>query len=234
VLELGGKSPQIVFEDADFDQAATVITNAIVQNAGQTCSAGSRVLVQRSIYGEFIAELGRRFARLRVGPHEMDLDCGPLISKVQKSRVESFLEVATADRIESIATGTVVNEADPEGYFVRPTLLSLVPANHRLAQEEVFGPVLSAIVFDDEADALRIANGTDFGLVAGIWTESGARQLRMAKGVRAGQIYVNGYGAGGGIELPFGGFKRSGHGREKGFESLREYTVAKTVVINHG
>ena len=115
-----------------------------------------------------------------------------------------------------------------------PTLYTLVPEENPLAQQEVFGPVLAAIPFDDEADAIRIANGTEYGLVSGIWTENGARQMRMAKGVRTGQVYVNGYGAGGGIELPFGGFRRSGHGREKGMEALHEFTVAKTVVFNHG
>jgi aldehyde dehydrogenase (NAD+) len=234
VLELGGKSPQIVFEDADQDRAAGVVVNAIIQNAGQTCSAGSRVLVQRSIYDRFVAELSSRFTRLRVGPAEMDLDCGPLISANQKKRVETFLDLARSDRIEAVAAGTISNEADPNGFFVPPTLLNLVPPGHVLGRDEIFGPVLAAIVFEDEADALRIANATDYGLVAGIWTENGARQMRMAKGVRAGQVFVNGYGAGGGIELPFGGSRRSGHGREKGLESLHEYTVAKTVVFNHG
>lgn len=109
-----------------------------------------------------------------------------------------------------------------------------MPLSHELAREEVFGPVLVVIPFDDENDAIRIANGTDYGLIAGVWTENGARQIRVAKRLRVGQVYVNGYGAGGGIELPFGGFKKSGHGREKGFEALREYTVAKTIVLNHG
>jgi aldehyde dehydrogenase (NAD+) len=234
VLELGGKSPQIVFEDANREKAAGVVVNAIIQNAGQTCSAGSRVLVQRPIYDRFIGELAERFSRLRVGPAEMDLDCGPVISANQKTRVESFLDLAQSDRIETVARGAISNEADPNGFFVVPTLLNRVPPEHVLGRDEIFGPVLAAMVFDEEAEALQIANGTDYGLVAGIWTENGARQMRMAKGVRAGQVFVNGYGAGGGVELPFGGSKRSGHGREKGLESLHEYTVAKTVVFNHG
>jgi aldehyde dehydrogenase (NAD+) len=233
VLELGGKSPQIVFEDVDVEKALGAIVGAIVQNAGQTCSAGSRVLIQRSIYEEFAAALAKRINAVRVGSHEADLDCGPLISAVQRERVQGFLERARADGIPVIGEGKLDASAGDGGFYVRPTLLGPVAESHELALEEVFGPVLAAIPFDDEADALRIANGTDYGLIAGIWSENGARQMRLAKKLRVGQVYINGYGAGGGIELPFGGFKRSGHGREKGFEALKEYTVAKTIVINH-
>ena len=233
VLELGGKSPQIVFDDADVERALPVIVGAIVQNAGQTCSAGSRVLVQRTIYEEFVAALAKRMNGVRVGSHESDLDCGPVISRVQHERVRGFLDRARRDGIPVVAEGQLDRGAPEGGYYVRPTLLGPVPLDHELAREEVFGPVLAAIPFDDEDDAVRIANGTDYGLIAGIWSENGARQMRLAKRLRVGQVYINGYGAGGGIELPFGGFKRSGHGREKGFEALREYTVAKTIVINH-
>ncbi len=232
VLELGGKSPQIVFDDADVERALPVIIGAIVQNAGQTCSAGSRVLVQRPIYDEFVAALSRRMNAVRVGHHQADLDCGPVISEVQQQRVLSFLDRARKDGIPVIGEGRLEGDAQG-GFFVKPTLLGPVPLSHELAREEVFGPVLAAIPFDDEADAIEIANGTEYGLIAGIWTENGGRQMRVAKKLRVGQVYVNGYGAGGGIELPFGGFKRSGHGREKGFEALREYTVAKTIVLNH-
>jgi aldehyde dehydrogenase (NAD+) len=234
VLELGGKSPQIVFDDADQEKALGVVVNAIVQNAGQTCSAGSRVLVQSSIYEEFLDRLARRFEALKVGPAELDLDVGPLITRKQQGRVERFLEGAAADSIATRASGSLSEAAGEGGFYVRPTLLDRVPPTNPLGQQEVFGPVLAAMPFGDEEEALRIANGTPYGLVAGIWTENGSRQMRVAKGVRAGQVFVNGYGAGGGIELPFGGTRRSGHGREKGFEALREYTITKTVVFNHG
>lgn len=233
-LELGGKSPQIVFEDADLDAAIPTLINAIVQNAGQTCSAGSRLLVQRSIYEPLLERLGEAFAALRVGPAAMDLDVGPLIRQSQQQRVWDFLSDAQVAGIPVVAQGQIVEEAPESGFYQAPTLLRDVPPDHRLAQEEVFGPVLAAMPFDDEADAIRLANGTDFGLVAGVWTRDGARQFRMARALRCGQVFVNNYGAGGGVELPFGGVKSSGHGREKGFEALYGFTVLKTVAIRHG
>ena len=234
VLELGGKSPQIVFDDADFDAAVPVVVNAIVQNGGQTCSAGSRVLVQKPVYDEFLARVAERFAQLRVGSSTMDLDCGPLISANQKARVQGFIDRAETDRIGVLARATVAPGTPAGGYYIAPALFGPVPRDNALACDEVFGPVLSAIPFDDEADAIKLANGTEFGLVAGIWSGNGARQMRVAKAMRCGQVFVNGYGAGGGIELPFGGVKKSGHGREKGFEALREFSNAKTVVFKHG
>ncbi|MEM5439473.1 aldehyde dehydrogenase family protein [Paraburkholderia diazotrophica] len=233
VLELGGKSPQIVFDDADLERAAQTIVGVITQNAGQTCSAGSRVLIQRSAYERFIAMLKARMSAVRVGAPAADLQCGPVINSTQAKKVQGFLDRARADGIEVIAQGSLDGSAVKTGYFVLPTLFGPVPTTHELAQEEVFGPVLAAIPFEDEADAIRIANGTAYGLVAGLWTENGARQMRVAKKLRVGQVFINNYGAGGGIELPFGGVKRSGHGREKGLEALKEYTVAKTIVLRH-
>ena len=233
-LELGGKGPQVVFADADIDDALPVLVNAIVQNAGQTCSAGSRLLVERSRYDEVLEKLGAKFTALNVGPALADLDCGPLIRASQLERVRGFLDEAVHERIATVATGRIAADAPSAGYYVAPTLLRDVPATCRLACEEVFGPVLAAMPFDDEAHAVRIANGTDFGLVAGVWTREGGRQLRMAKALRSGQVFVNNYGAGGGVELPFGGVKHSGYGREKGFEALHGFTTLKTVVLKHG
>ncbi|WP_440996814.1 aldehyde dehydrogenase family protein [Arhodomonas sp. SL1] len=234
VLELGGKSPQIVFEDADFDAVLPVVQKAIVQNAGQTCSAGSRVLVQESVYDEFVGRLKEAFSGLVTASHDADANCGPLVSRDQQQRVQRMLTAAEADGIPVISRGGIAEGTPASGYYVAPTLLGPVPRDHTIAREEVFGPVLCAIPFRDEADAVELANSTDYGLVAGIWTRDGARQMRMARKVRAGQVFINGYGAGGGIELPFGGMKKSGHGREKGFEALREFSVVKTIVLNHG
>lgn len=233
-LELGGKSPQIIFEDADLDAALPMVINAIVQNAGQTCSAGSRLLVQQSIYEPLLERLGQAFANLRVGPAAMDLDVGPLIRASQQQRVWDFLSDAQHADIPMVAQGQIVEEAPETGYYQAPTLLRDVPVDHRLAQEEVFGPVLAAMSFKDEDQAVQLANATQFGLVAGIWTRDGGRQLRMAKRVKSGQVFINNYGAGGGVELPFGGVKSSGYGREKGFEALYGFTTLKTVAIRHG
>ncbi|WP_256590530.1 aldehyde dehydrogenase family protein [Pseudomonas sp. LB-090624] len=233
VLELGGKSPQIVFADSDFERAAQTIVNVITQNAGQTCSAGSRVLVQQSIYDPFVELLKSKMSNVRVGAPSADLQCGPVINKTQQLKVQGFLDRAHTDGIEVLAQGSMDESAGPTGYFVRPTLLGPVPTTHELAQQEIFGPVLAVITFEDEAEAIAIANGTNYGLVAGVWTENGARQMRVAKKLRVGQVFINNYGAGGGIELPFGGVKRSGHGREKGLEALKEYTVTKTIVQKH-
>ncbi|MBU4422932.1 MAG: aldehyde dehydrogenase family protein [Gammaproteobacteria bacterium] len=233
-LELGGKSPQIIFADADLDAAVPVVINAIVQNAGQTCSAGSRVLIDSLIYEPLLERLGRAFEALRVGPAAMDLDVGPLIRQSQQQRVWDFLSDAQVAGIPMVAQGQIVDDAPETGFYQAPTLLRDVPVSHRLAQEEVFGPVLSAMAFQDEDHAVELANATQFGLVAGIWTHDGARQFRMAKRVASGQVFINNYGAAGGVELPFGGVKSSGYGREKGLEALYGFTTLKTVAIRHG
>jgi aldehyde dehydrogenase (NAD+) len=233
-LELGGKSPQIVFADADLDAALPALVNAIVQNAGQTCSAGSRLLVEQTRYEEVLERLGAKFSALKAGPALADLDCGPLIRGSQLQRVRAFVADATQDGIAVVAQGTIVADAPTGGFYAAPVLLRDVPVTSKLACDEVFGPVLAAMPFKDEADAIRVANATDFGLVAGVWTRDGGRQLRMARAVQSGQVFINNYGAGGGVELPFGGVKHSGHGREKGFEALHGFTALKTVVLRHG
>ncbi|MFS8084646.1 MAG: aldehyde dehydrogenase family protein [Acidobacteriota bacterium] len=233
-LELGGKSPQVVFADADLDAALPMLVNAIIQNAGQTCSAGSRLLIQAGAYEQVLDALGKRFAALRTGPAQADLDCGPLIRANQLERVQGFLADAKRDGLAIVGQAQLASDAPPTGYYQPPTLVRDVPPSHRLANDEVFGPVLAAMPFADEAEAIRLANGSPFGLVTGIWTRDGGRQLRLARAIKSGQVFINTYGAGGGVELPFGGMKHSGYGREKGFEALYAFTVVKTVAIQHG
>ena len=232
-LELGGKSPQLVFADADLDAALPVLVSAIVQNAGQTCSAGSRVLIEQPAYREVMARLAKRFDALTVGSAFAQVDCGPLINAKQRDRVKGFLAQAAEDGIHVAAQGTLAADAPRGGFYQVPTLLGDVPADHAIAQEEVFGPVLVAMPFCDEAHAIELANGTDYGLVAGIWTKDGARQMRVARALRCGQVFVNDYGAGGGVELPFGGLKKSGYGREKGLAGLLSFTTLKTIAVKY-
>ena len=234
VLELGGKSPQVVFADADLDKAAATVVKAITQNTGQTCSAGSRVLVQRPIFDSFMAKVNAAFLALRVGTPQQDPDLGPVINARQRERVLRYIQDNREAGVPVMASTPLPASLPAEGQFVPPTVFGPVDPQSRLAQEEVFGPVLAAIPFDDEEDAVTIDNGTDYGLVASVWTRDGDRQARMAKRIRSGQLFINCYGAGGGIELPFGGTKRSGHGREKGFIALEEMSTVKTVVHHHG
>jgi aldehyde dehydrogenase (NAD+) len=233
-LELGGKSPQVIFADAELDRALPVVIKAIIQHAGQTCSAGSRLLLQQEIYDDFIKKVAESFSKLRAGTPQMNLDCGPLMNATQHKKVQAFIKSAVDSGVPLLAEGGLADGLSPNGYWVKPALFGQVPRNHALACEEVFGPVLSAIPFKDEEDAVRLTNATEYGLVGAVWTANGGRQQRMSKRMHCGQVFINCYGAGGGVELPFGGMKKSGHGREKGFLALEHMTTTKTVVNFHG
>lgn len=233
-MELGGKSPHLVFGDADIELAATTIALSMVQNAGQTCSAGSRVLVERRAYDKVAQALADRFSGLVAGTPEMDRELGPVINETQKRRIEAFFARAEESGVPVLATGQVAAGVPEAGFFVAPRVYGPVPRANELAQKEVFGPVLSVLPFEDEADAVRLANGTDYGLMAAVWSLDGNRALRVSRGIKAGQVYINSFGAGGGIELPFGGMKKSGHGREKGFAALHDVSQLRTTIIKHG
>jgi len=232
-LELGGKSPQLVFDDADLEAALPVLVRAGIQNAGQTCSAGSRLLVQRGVYERVVEALIGRYRSLVAGPAARDLDLGPLISAAQLKRVTGLVDAARAAGLAELARGTIVADAPPGGHYFAPRLFGPVPAGAALAQQEVFGPVQVVLPFADEDEAVALANGTRYGLVAGAWTRDAGRQQRLARRLRAGQVFLNDYGAAGGVELPFGGVGWSGHGREKGIEGLYGFTTVKTVAARH-
>jgi aldehyde dehydrogenase (NAD+) len=233
-LELGGKSPQLVFADADIQLALPYLVSAIIQNAGQTCSAGSRLFVQQSVYPQVLEQVAQRFNQLRAGPANNNYDLGPLICAKQQQRVWDFLSDAHASGLEFAAQGQIVDDAPEAGFYQAPVLLANVPAQHKLMREEIFGPVLCISSFTDEQQAVAMANDSQYGLVAGLWTADGARQMRVARALQCGQVFINNYGAGGGVELPFGGVKHSGHGREKGFEALYGFTSLKTIAMRHG
>ena len=231
-LELGGKSPVTVLADCNMDAALDGVLGAIFEHAGQVCSAGSRLVIERSIHAGFMDRLVKRAEALTIGHGLKDLQLGPLNSEAHRQKVMAYLEDAGRRGLDILTGGHVIEDvAVGRGWFVAPTIIDNLKADDRLCQEEIFGPVLAVQIVDDFEEAIAVANASAFGLAAGIYTASFAKAQRYARDVDAGQIYINEYFAGG-IEVPFGGNRKSGYGREKGLEALRSYSRIKSVAAN--
>ena len=232
-LELGGKSPNIIFDDANLDAACAGAVSGIFAATGQTCIAGSRLLVQNSIRDEVSARLVEMARTARIGdPMKPETNIGPVTTQPQYQKICDYIEIAQSEGAELLfGGGTPTGEEILGGQFVEPTIFSGVENSMRIAQEEVFGPVLSIIGFDDEDEAVEIGNDIAYGLAAGVWTQNIGRAVRMSKALKAGTVWVNTYRAVS-YMMPFGGVKRSGIGRESGIESIRDYLATKSVWIN--
>lgn len=229
VLELGGKSPHIVFGDTNLDTAVVEVAKGIFGNTGQVCSAGSRLIVEASVREQMVEKLAAHTNKMTVGPALDNPAMGPLVSREQYDRVCSYIGIGQGEGAR-VAAGGGRPAGLEKGFFIAPTIFDGVQPEMRIAQEEIFGPVLTVLSFEDDEEALAIANDSPYGLVAGIMTNDINRAMRLARDIKAGQIFINEYFAGG-EETPFGGYKQSGFGREKGIDALYNYTQVKNIAI---
>jgi acyl-CoA reductase-like NAD-dependent aldehyde dehydrogenase len=234
-LELGGKSANIVFADADLERAAASAATTLMQNSAQTCTAPTRLLLEESAHDRFVELLSSRIKKIRLGRGLDNPDMGPVVSERQMQRVLGYIEAGAGDGATALTGGRRPDTPElAAGYFIEPTLLDGVARGTVLEQEEIFGPVLTVTTFRSVEEAITIANGTPYGLVTGVWTRDLSKALTVATAVKSGQVRVNSYSVEGSIGLPFGGYKRSGFGREQGVEALANYTQIKNVMINFG
>jgi aldehyde dehydrogenase (NAD+) len=231
-MELGGKSPDIVFDDADLDAAVPGAAMAVFQNSGQICSAGTRLYVQRSIYEEFVQRVAAYAKTLRVGdPLDPDTQLGPVVSEEQLSRITSYLEIGKKQGARALSGGERITEGQlGKGYYIAPTVFADVTDNMRIAREEIFGPVISAMPFDTMEEVIVRANDSNYGLGSGVWSRNISTIHRVAHGLRTGTVWANCYQL---MDpaIPFGGYKMSGYGRESGQEHLHEYVQTKSVIV---
>ncbi|MBZ8134750.1 aldehyde dehydrogenase family protein [Afifella sp. IM 167] len=232
-MELGGKSPQILFADADMDKVLPVIAGGFLTHCGQVCNAGTRLLVERSVHDEVVARLHRHISEITIGPGIEDPGMGPLINAGHRDEVERYYELAGKEGELLLGAETPSDARYAEGAFVRPALVVGAGNESRIAREEIFGPALTVIPFDGPEDAVRIANDSPFGLVAGVHTTNINAALSLGERLRAGQIWINSFAVGLDVEFPFGGYKLSGFGREKGLEALASYQQLKNICIHH-
>jgi len=234
-LELGGKSPNIIFADADLERAAASSATTLMQNSAQTCTAPTRLLLERSAHDRFVDLLAQRIRTIKMGRGLDNPDMGPVVSERQMNRVLGYLNAAARNGATAVTGGGRSTSRElANGYFIEPTLLDHVARGSVLEQEEIFGPVLTVTTFESVDEAIAIANGTPYGLVTGIWTRDLTKALMAATAIKSGQVRINAYSVEGSIGLPFGGYKRSGFGREQGVEALANYTQIKNVMINFG
>ena len=231
-LELGGKSPNIVFADADLDAAAKGALNAIFYGKGEVCAAGSRLLVEESVHDEFMAKVTERAAKMVAGdPLHPKTRLGAVVSKEQMENVLSYIEAGKAEGAKLLTGGTRADIGTGKGFFLNPTIFDDVTPDHRIAKEEIFGPVLATLRFKDEADAVAKGNATVYGLASAVWTRDISKAHRVARALKAGTVWVNTYNLYD-PALPFGGFKESGFGRDQGRDALEKYTQTKSVWVN--
>jgi acyl-CoA reductase-like NAD-dependent aldehyde dehydrogenase len=232
-MELGGKSPQLVFADADLERTVPQLVAGMYTHAGQVCNAGTRLLVEASAHDEVVSRLHAAISSMRLGHGLSDPDLGPVVSRQQQRGINEYVDLAAEEGTLLVGADLPEDPALSGGFFVRPHLVTDIGNDARVAREEIFGPLLAVIPFDDREQAIAMANDSDFGLVAGVFTADISRAMQCSEELAAGQVWINAFGVGHDVEFPFGGYKRSGFGREKGLEALGAYLQIKNICVGY-